>query len=206
MAANDRFSDTAHLLTSMSSGDPGAIHALLVKYQDKIHRLARIKLGQKLRSKMDSMDIVQDALLTALESLKDSVTASRPKTFSSEPELLAWLYRIVESRIVDVGRHFNAGKRDMSSETSLDDTDIRRSVEKKGAAKLNPVSDWEDMILLESLLDQIKEEEKDLLVDRDIYEFSFQEMAGKRHKSPAAVRMQYHRVKFKLSRMLIQHG
>ena len=205
MTATDRFSETARLMKSMNTGDPGAIHALLVKYQDKIHRIARIKLGMKLRRKMDSMDIVQDALLKALESLKDAAADKRPKSFSSEPEFLAWLYRIVESQIVDAGRHFNAGKRNMASEVALDDTDLKPSIEKNAALKKNPAADWEDMILLESLLDDLDEEEKDLLVDRDIYEYTFQEIAERRGKAHAALRMQYHRLKFRLSKLVVGH-
>lgn len=205
MTAIDSFSDTARLVKSMSSGDPGAIGALMVKYQDKIHRLARIKLGQKLRSKMESMDIVQDALLKALESIKDSAVDGRPKSFSSEPELLAWLYRIVESRIVDAGRHFGAFKRDVSSEVPMDDTDMRPMVDRQTAARRNPALDWEDVILLESLLDRLEEEERDLLIDRDIYGCSFQEMAKHRGKTADALRMKYHRVKFKLLQMLTRH-
>ncbi len=202
MSDTNAFSETVRLFKAANAGDQGAIHALLVKYQDKIHKLARIRIGQKLRSKMDSMDIVQDAMLKALESVQRARDAGAAKIFMSEAEFLGWLYSIVKTRIYDEIRYYDAGKRHMTKEHHLDATHGHITVDRNVAARGNPAAEWEDMMLLESLLDSLDDEEKELIIDRDLYDYSFKEMSEKSGKTEDAVRMQYNRIKIKLSMLV----
>ena len=202
MSSDRKFSETLHLFQSAKSGDHEAIRDLIVKYQDKIHKLARIRLGKKLRSKMDSMDIVQDAMLKALESLDNAKVSGEIKTFSSEVEFEAWLYSIVKTRIVDEFRHYDADKRRLSKELQLDATGGYLTVDRTVAGRRNPAAQLEDMMLLESFLDQLEEVEREIFIERDLHELSFKEMAKKYGKTEDAMRMQYNRVKIKLAAMV----
>lgn len=116
--ADSRFSDTILLFRAANAGDKGAVNSLLAKYHRKIHKLARIKMGRKLRSKMDSMDIVQDAMLKALESVERADRDGAPKTFECEAEFLAWLYKIVQTQILDNFKHYDAQKGRWARSTS----------------------------------------------------------------------------------------
>lgn len=90
----------------------------------------------------------------------------------------------------------------MGKEHQLDKTDGGLTLDRHVAAGGNPASQWEDEILLESLLDRLSDEEREIVVDRDICEYSFEEMAKKQGKTPDAIRMQYNRIQIKLKNMV----
>ena len=57
-------------------------------YGERVRRIIRFRLNQKLRSKLDSVDVVQDVLIQAMGGLKDF-------TYRSEGDFLRWLSRIL---------------------------------------------------------------------------------------------------------------
>ena len=202
MVTKSLFSETLRLLHAASAGDIGAIHALLEKYQEKIHRLARIRMGQKLRSKMESMDIVQDSMEKALKSVQNAQNDGRPKVFPSEGEFIAWLYSIVKTQIADQIKYHNADRRRISRQMRLDTTVGSMAAAADRKKRTSPDKKWDDQILLESLLDQLSEEEREIVIERDIYELSFNEMAHKRGKTEDGMRMRHKRIMEKLSEMV----
>lgn len=82
-------------------------------YRDYLRLLARIQLGPRLQSKMDSSDIVQQTILQAHEA-RDLF---RGKT---EPEKLAWLRTILANVMAAAARRFETQARDVRQEWSLD--------------------------------------------------------------------------------------
>ena len=62
---------TQHLVTLAKEGDQPAIEQLCRVYGERIRRIIRLRIDRKLRPKIDSVDIVQDALVLALSGLKN---------------------------------------------------------------------------------------------------------------------------------------
>jgi RNA polymerase sigma-70 factor (ECF subfamily) len=95
-----------------SAGDTGP---QVERYREYLHLLARMQLGPKLQSKIDSSDIVQEALLRAHEGAGQF----RGATAAEEA---AWLRRILHNTLADALRHFGAQARDLYLERSLEDS------------------------------------------------------------------------------------
>ena len=93
------------LVRRAQGGDRGALEELLGRYQDRVARLARIRMGPRVRAFMDSSDVVQETLLTAAEKLD----AFEPR---SEGAIIQWLARILENRIRNAAAYAKAEKRD----------------------------------------------------------------------------------------------
>jgi RNA polymerase sigma-70 factor (ECF subfamily) len=91
------------------TGEPWHLEA----YRPYLRVLARRGIRARLRSKFDSSDVVQDALLRAHERLNQF----RGQT---EAELKAWLRTILANSLANTINAFSAGKRDAAIEHSLD--------------------------------------------------------------------------------------
>ncbi len=87
--------------------------AALDDYRDYLRLIARVQIDSRLQSKLDASDLVQQTLLRAHAS------ADRFER-RSEPELLAWLRRILANCLADEVRRYTSGKRDIQLEQSLE--------------------------------------------------------------------------------------
>src|SRR5262245_21978776 len=81
-------------------------------YRGYLRALAQIEMGQRLKSKVDPSDIVQQSLLEAHQDL----ASLKGRT---EPELVAWLRTILARNLLNTARDFAAQKRDIRRERSL---------------------------------------------------------------------------------------
>src|SRR2546423_974792 len=105
---------TVHeLINRVRAGEQGAREQLFDRYHAYLHVLARAQLGRHLRGKCDSSDVVQETLL---EAHRDFGAFQG----TGEPELLAWLRRILSHNLFNEARRFAAQQLDTSREVSLD--------------------------------------------------------------------------------------
>lgn len=105
--------ESMRLLGEAQNGDRRALEQLLDRYQDRIRRIVRIRLSVDLRTRMESMDIVQETLSAAFQHIEDL----QPRSTAS---ILQWLSRIAENRIRDAWRSHFAEKRDPRREVDID--------------------------------------------------------------------------------------
>jgi RNA polymerase sigma-70 factor, ECF subfamily len=91
---------------------PPSTDSLLWKYRDYLRRLARRRLGSKLRGKLDESDLVQEAMLQAH-------LAKEQFHGTTETERKAWFRAILENKLAGMIRRFSRHRRDMTRETSL---------------------------------------------------------------------------------------
>ena len=81
---------TRHLVVLAKNGDKSALSQLYTAYAERVRRILRLRMSKELRPKLDSMDLVQDALLSALEGLGDFM-------YKNEGDFLRWLSRIAQA-------------------------------------------------------------------------------------------------------------
>jgi RNA polymerase sigma-70 factor (ECF subfamily) len=178
---------TQRLVSLAKEGDQPAIDQLCKIYGERVHRIIRLRLDRKLRQKLDSVDVVQDALILALGGLKDF-------TYRNEGDFLRWLCRIAENKLHDILKKFHADKRDIRKEISFKQE--RSSTESRFYGAAEPIGTTTPSVImrkkealdrLEKALDTLKPEYKEVIVLKKIEGLSHAEIADKLNKSINAV-------------------
>ena len=184
---------TQALLQRIQTGDKGALNDLYNRYLMRVLAAVRARLGAELRGKLESWDVVQDALLASLKNVQSF-------NQTSEGAFLNWLAKVVENRIRDQLDFFRADKRDHRLERPLAGS---RSAESSAPLDIPERSGVptpsqflvlsEDLARLEKAMDQLPEESRELIVAVKIEGRTYDEIAKDLGKSPDAVRMQVKR-------------
>ncbi len=180
---------TQHLVALAKEGNESALNQLCSVYGERVRRIIRLRLDQKLRPKLDSVDVVQDALILALGGLKDF-------TYRNEGDFLRWLSRIAENRLRDIFDKFHADKRDIHKEIPFKKEE--RSAEGGFVGAAEPIGKTTPSVImikkealdrLEKALDELKPEHKEVVVLKRIEGLSHAEIARRLGKNAGAVRM-----------------
>lgn len=180
---------TQRLITLAQNGDQSAIERLCKVYNERVLRIIRMRMGPELRTKMQSMDLVQDAFISALRSLENF-------TYKDEGDFLRWVSKIAENRIRDNFDNIHANKRDVRKEIRLNNdssttqgtfTGISEPVDTTTPSLI--MSRREDLNRLETAMDKLKPEYREVITLTKIEGLSYKEAAGKMGKGPDAVRM-----------------
>ncbi len=184
-ASDDR---TRCLVALAKEGDCSALNQLCEVYGERVRRILRLRMDRRIRAKLDSMDVVQDALVLALGGLEGF-------TYKDEGDFLRWLSTIAENRLRDIFEKFHTDKRDMRREIPLN---REKNTESRSAGVADPVgrttpsvvvSKQEQLDRLEKALDALKPEHREVIVLKKIEGLSYAEIAERLGKSPEAVGM-----------------
>lgn len=191
---------TLALVHAAQGGDRVALDRLLARYQERVRRIVRLRLGPALRSQLESADILQQVLLDAFRSL-DRYEAR------DEAGFLAWLAGIAEHRIRDAADYYASDKRDaarvqpLSRET--DSSAPSQPLTDPQAAPPETASRAEQVERLEACLAGLPEADRELVVLRDYVGLSWAEVAERTGSpSPDAARMRYAGVLVHLGRQM----
>jgi len=180
---------TQHLVALAKEGNESALNQLCSVYSERVRRIIRLRLDQKLRPKLDSVDVVQDALILALGGLKDF-------TYRNEGDFLRWLSRIAENKLRDILDKFHADKRDIRKEIPF--RKKGGSTEGGFVGPAEPIGTTTPSVImrkkealdrLEKALDELKPEYKEVVVLKRIEGLSHAEIARRLGKNAGAVRM-----------------
>ena len=184
----DRIDKTQHLVALAKEGDPSALNQLCSIYGERVRRIIRFRMDRKLRSKFDSVDVVQDALILALGGLGGF-------TYKNEGDFLRWLSRIAENRLGDILDRFHAGKRDIRKEIPFK----KRGASTEGVftGPADPmgmttpsviVTRKEEFDALEKAMDALSPELREVIVLTRIEGLSYRDAGERLGKSSDAVR------------------
>ena len=187
---------TRTLIRDGKEGDANALSTLFARYQERVLRIVRLRLSAPLldRLRLQSMDILQETFLHAIRKLKDF----EPTT---EASFLHWLSRIVENVIRDQIDYSRAGKRDSAAERSLDQSialqsghvHLRDLIPDEGTSPTQAVVRKGIRSIVDNLLLELEEPERELIIQRKLEGLTFGEMAAELGKSEDAVRKLFNR-------------
>jgi RNA polymerase sigma-70 factor (ECF subfamily) len=181
----------SELIRRCRAGQAGARESLFDRYQAYLQVIARAQLGRHLRGKCDPSDVVQ---MTLLEAHRDFAAFQG----SGEPELLAWLRRILAHNLFNEARRFAAQQRDAAREVSLDQ--VRAGVEHSSIALAGAVAadtpspsqmavQRESAVRLADALSRLPDDYQTVLLLRIFEELPAEEVAQRMGRSAGAVRM-----------------
>lgn len=189
MSENSSYKTTQHLVALAKKGDRTALEQLCQVYGERVHWIVRFRMGAEIRSKLDSMDVVQDAFVLALEDLEDF-------TYRDEGDFLRWMSRIVENRIRDNIKKLHAEKRSIRKEVPL--RNRLPATKRSSAGAVGPiatttpsviVSQREDLDKLEKAIDKLRPEYREAIILRKIEGLSYKEIGDQLGKRADAVGM-----------------
>jgi RNA polymerase sigma-70 factor (ECF subfamily) len=184
---------TQALLQRVQTGDKGALNELYNRYLMRVLAAVRARLGAELRGKLESWDVVQDALLASLKNVESF-------NQTSDGAFLNWLAKVVENRIRDQLDYFRAYKRDHRLENPLagprsEESSVPLDIPERSCvptpSRVLILS--EDLARLEKAMDRLPEESRELIVAVKIEGRTYDEIAQAAGKSADAVRMQVKR-------------
>src|SRR5262245_57796551 len=187
----DDFLPPSDLIRRVQSGEPGARDQLFGRYQGYLQVLARAQLGNHFRGKCDASDVVQ---MTLLEAHRDFATFRG----SHEPELLAWLRRILSHNLYNEARRLGAQQRDAAREVSLDHVKagvehssvaLTRGLAASTASPSQLAARHEDSLRMADALTKLPEDYQTVLLLRIFEELPANEVAERMGRTPGAVRM-----------------
>ena len=104
---------TQELVTLAKRGNESALNRLYRAYAERVRWMVRFRMGRQLRSKLESMDLVQEVLIHALGGLEDF-------TYKDEGDFVRWLSKIAENELRGNLRKLHAEKRNIQKEFRLD--------------------------------------------------------------------------------------
>jgi RNA polymerase sigma-70 factor (ECF subfamily) len=110
----DQANELTDLLHRAAQGEDAALTALFSQFRQRLKRMVRLRLNDRLRGRVDASDVVQEAYLEVSRRLAEYV--KDPKT-----PFFLWLRFITGRKLLDVHRrHLGAQARDAGREISLD--------------------------------------------------------------------------------------
>lgn len=180
---------TQRLVRLAKNGDESALGVLFKVHGERVRRRVRMQMGPKIRSRLETMDVVQNVFISALRSLDDF-------TYQNEGDFLRWLTTIAKNRIRDSLREEDAEKRGGKiKKVPLNNNSTTQSdaIENYGPSHTTTpsfiMSRREDLNKLEKAIDKLKPEYREVIILTKIEELSHKEVAEKLGKSTDAVRM-----------------
>ncbi len=174
---------TEQLVTLAKGGDDSAAEQLCRLYGERVRRMIRLRMGREIRSKLDSMDLVQNALISALGGLQDF-------TYRNEGDFLRWLTRITQNELRDNLDRLYAGKRDIRKEVRLADrksntasgfVGVPAAIEATTPSAI--MAKKEDLDKLEKAIDKLKPDYREVIVLAKIDGLCYKEIGDRLGKS-----------------------
>jgi RNA polymerase sigma-70 factor (ECF subfamily) len=195
-----RVDETAQLLLRWANGDQQALADLVAADAGWVESHVRARLGNHLRQRVDTQDIVQNTLLTILRTGPRFVCSDRA-------HLRGLLARMVENTIRAEAHHQAAGKRDRRREVRADpgasgsvlilDRHAASVTDPGSAAGKAETRDW-----LRLALELLEPDDRNVILWREYEGLPFADVAQRLAMTEDAARMRFARALPKLARKL----
>ena len=116
---SDPGSDDRDLVSNYQAGSESAARDLFDKYCERLMKLAKRRIGQRMASRFDPEDVIQSAFRTFFTRVKNDEF-----TFEAEDDLFKLLVRLTVRKTLRRIEHHSAAKRNPNSEAAQRTDDI----------------------------------------------------------------------------------
>lgn len=173
------------LVARAADGDVAARDALFASHQDALRAFVRLRLGRRLRSREESLDLAQSVVREALEDLPRFEARS-------EGGFRRWLLVRAENKIKDRGRFWNRARRDPRQEVQLAGDDSEERAVHSALANLatpsREAAGREDLQRLEAAFAQLSDDQRRVILLARIGGMSHEEVSAAMGRSVLATR------------------
>lgn len=182
----------SELIQKSKNGDIAAFEELICAYQKKTLNLAYRMLGNR----PDAEDATQDIFLRVYRSIGG---------FNEESSFSTWIYKIATNVCLDALRkrkRQNLNNTVSISQQSADDEEYELPIEDSGPSPYEAAQKKEAMRALERALEKLNEEQKTVIVMRDINGFSYEEIATSLDCTLGTIKSRINRARLALRKLL----
>jgi RNA polymerase sigma-70 factor (ECF subfamily) len=195
--------DTENLLQQAQAGDRRVFEDLFARHRAYLHQVVALRLDPRLRPRLDSSDVVQEAQLEAFRRFGDFLER-RPMAFR------LWLRKTTCERLLMLQRyHRRASRRSIDREVGLPDRSAFVLVQRLLACGSTPskhLERAETARRVREVLAQLSETDREILLMRNLEELSNQEVAEVLQIEPVAASQRYGRALLRLRKLLLADG
>ena len=190
--------ETQRLLEQVRAGDKEAIDQLLVRCRTYLCNVVEMRLGDRLRQRIDASDLVQETQMEAVRRLEEFLR-KEPMPFR------LWLRQIAHDRLLKAHRrHVRAARRDVTKEVPLPEKSslmLARQLLSDRSTPSQHVSKREQTHLVRHALIQLPEVDREILLMRHLEELSYPEIGYVLGTSSDAARKRYGRALLHLAKV-----
>lgn len=166
---------TIELVRLAQSGDRDALERVLDRYYDRVRRAVSIRMGPRVRSWTDSVDIMTRTFMKALE--KFDVFEMR-----NESSLMRWLVKIAEGMIHDAADERNAARRNPDREQpidfqSADRTAVHAPLPDPATSLTQAIGRNEDRELVDRAIGSLDPDDREVLLQYYYLDTTWEEIA-----------------------------
>ena len=169
----------SELLERAKAGSPEALNLVYERAAGRLLAFIRLRLGRDLRTRLESRDILQATLLKSFQRLGDL-------RGNDTRSLMAWLARMAEHEIHDCADYQHRQRRDAAREVPLDSEAPVPAITRSALSRV--ILD-EEALRLESAIESLSGDHRDVILMRKFEELSFAEIAKRTGRSEDAARM-----------------
>lgn len=194
--------DSAALSQAHSMGDRALVERLLHQHRDYLCRVARARMDGRLARRLDASDVVQEAQLEAFRRIDE---------FLRDPQvpLKVWLRQLLIDRLVMAQRkHLGAARRAVTRECRNDGAsfDAAALLLAGGASPSRMVSARETRERVQTLLDSLQDNDREILMLHFVEGLSGVEAAAALGINPATARQRLGRAIRRLQQAVNDQG
>ena len=200
-----RPTDTLDLVRDAQEGDREALEQLFARYYPRVLKIVRLRLGAKLRQRVESIDVVQDVFTTAVRIF--------PRfEMRSEGSLVHWLSKLAENTLRGMFDQIYAQKNDPTREQPIAGKDASgETVWNEPMAELAIPLDQairdEESELVDSCLETMPSAYRELILLRNCAGLSFREIAAMTSRpSEGAARMMHAKAMLDLTALVARRA
>ena len=176
-----------NILLRAQAGDQAALDQLASRYQERLLRIARIRLGPEgnaLRRFVDSGDVVQETWKAALNGLRDLKV-------SGDTDLLNWLARIAANKIRDMVDHIHAQRRSVEREQAWAELPSSEPLDSSRGPQ-SRAANAELCEMIDSSLAELDEDYREVIVLRDYCGTDWESIAARLGRANSHAAQQLH--------------
>ena len=192
-------SDTLRRLEHVSLGDTAALDQLMDQHREYLRRVVGARLEPRLRQRVDPSDIIQETLVVASQRIEDYLQR-RPASFR------LWLRGTALERLVDARRTHLSRKRSVTRDVQLGDASSIAIARAFLSGPSEKVIRRELIHQVQSALQQIKPDDRDILVMRHAEGLSNAEVAELLEIEAKTASKRYGRALLRLRDKLVASG
>jgi RNA polymerase sigma-70 factor (ECF subfamily) len=192
-------SNSIELVRRARNGDDDALDRLFRRYYDRVRRIVRMRLGARLKGRLEEEDILQDTFIAAVEHFDRF-------ELRDDASLIQWLSRLAYTRMLAAADFHGAQKRGagrvISGWGGFEDSSV---ISKELADRIEGPSERaardELKSIVEDCISELAPDYRELILLREYVGMSWEQIAAETQRSSAdAARMTHSRAMLDLAR------